>query len=136
MLAIESAVSNVPEFQGYISPTVEDAIKNDIGGDYILDFLKNRFLLVYVYTYEGTNYLSHSYDTIMKAIDRGAFVVANIYGQWMTLTGFEDSNICFQTIRTSSLPKAPNMEARIACLTISNNIFFYTVDLGVATREG
>ena len=29
-------------FKGYISPAVEDAIKNDQGGTYVLDFMKGN----------------------------------------------------------------------------------------------
>lgn len=29
-------------FNGYISPAVEDAIKNDQGGTYVLDFMKGN----------------------------------------------------------------------------------------------
>ncbi len=30
------------KFKGYISPAVEDAIKNDQGGTYVLDFMKGN----------------------------------------------------------------------------------------------
>lgn len=36
-----SALSK-PSFEGYISPAVEDAIKNDQGGTYVLDFMKGN----------------------------------------------------------------------------------------------
>lgn len=128
-------VVHVPEFQGYISPEVEDAIKNDFGGDCILDFLKNKFLMIKAKTNGKVIYLSHSYQTIMDAIERGAFVVANFGYEWYMLNCVEYGVIYFQTIRFGSLTSEKNLEARIALIDSNNRIQFFAVDLGEAIEE-
>lgn len=130
MSSAPSIVVHAPEFQGYISPEVEDAIKNDFGGDYILDFLKNKFLMITAEADKNAIYLSHSYQTIMEAIERGAFVVGRFKGEWMTLNGVYDGAIYFQGIRLGSSTSPNNAEATIAIIDSNSFVSVGGVDLG------
>ena len=67
-------------FQGYISPEVEDAIKNDHGGKYVLDFLRNKLMIIDVVV-PSTKAVSTiaspvSFERVKEAMQNGAFVMA------------------------------------------------------------
>lgn len=66
-------------FQGYISPEVEDAIKNDHGGKYVLDFLRNKLMIIDVVlpsTWSREPFPSPvSYARVKEAMLNGAVVV-------------------------------------------------------------
>lgn len=53
-------------FVGYISPAVEDAIRNDQGGTYVLDFMKGNSV-TWLYVFMGILHSFQGYSSQKKA---------------------------------------------------------------------